>query len=152
MKRIVTSLAALAVAALLAAAPTFAQAPASNPGSEAFAKVIADASQAHWLQVSPQDAMQEIDAIQPFVLDVRNQSEWDENGHVAGAVLVPITDLAGNLDKLPADPNAPILVYCGVGTRGMYGTLYLTLLGYNNVKNISGGFTAWAAAGLPVAH
>jgi len=149
MKRFLVSLAAMA---FLVGASALAQAPASNPGADAFATVIATASQSHWLQVSPADAMQEIDAIEPFILDVRNQSEWDASGHVAGATLIPVADLPNNLDKLPQDVNTPMLVYCGVGTRGLYGTLYLTLLGYTNVKNISGGFTAWAAADLPVAN
>lgn len=149
MKRLVAILATLA---FLLALPAFAQGPAPTPGSEAFAKVITEASQAGWLQVKPEAALQQIDTIQPFLLDVRNQSEWDQNGHIAGAVLVPVTDLAANLDKLPSDMNQPILVYCAAGTRGFYGTLYLKMLGYANVKNISGGLGAWTAAGLPVAH
>ncbi|MEJ2290276.1 MAG: rhodanese-like domain-containing protein, partial [Deinococcales bacterium] len=148
MKRLV---AALATLAFLLTLPAFAQGPAPTPGSEAFAKVIAEASQSGWLQVQPQAALQQIDAIQPFLLDVRNQSEWDQNGHIDGAVLVPVTELANNLDKLPSDMNQPILVYCAAGTRGFYGMLYLKMLGYANVKNIAGGFGAWTAAGLPVA-
>ncbi|MEJ2668044.1 MAG: rhodanese-like domain-containing protein, partial [Deinococcales bacterium] len=109
MKRILTGLAALA---FLLGASALAQAPVSNPGADAFAKVITTASQSGWLQVQPAGAMQEIDAIQPFILDVRNQSEWDQSGHLAGAVLVPVTQLANNLSKLPQDLNAPILVYC----------------------------------------
>jgi rhodanese-related sulfurtransferase len=149
MKRLVAVLATLA---FLLALPAFAQGPTPNPGSEAFAKVITEASQSGWLQVQPQAALQQIDTIQPFLLDVRNQSEWDQNGHIDGAVLVPVTELASNLDKLPADMNQPILVYCAAGTRGFYGMLYLKMLGYANVKNIAGGFGAWTAAGLPVAH
>jgi rhodanese-related sulfurtransferase len=142
----------LAAVTLLASIPAFAQGPAATPGSEAFAKVIAEASQAGWLQVKPEAALQQIDAIQPFLLDVRNQSEWDQNGYIQGAVLVPITDLANSLNKLPSNLDEPILVYCAAGTRGFYGTLYLKMLGYTNVKNIAGGFGAWTSAGLPVAH
>ena len=149
MKRI---LAALAVLAVLVAAPALAQGPAPTPGSEAFAKVITEASQSGWLQVKPEAALQQIDAIQPFLLDVRNQSEWDQNGHIDGAVLIPVTQLADNLAKLPSNMDEPILVYCAAGTRGFYGTLYLKMLGYSNVKNIAGGLGAWTSAGLPVAH
>ena len=130
-----------------------ARSPRSLPAlPDAFAEVITEASRSHWLQIRPADAMQEIDSGQPFVLDVRNRSERDESGHIADAVLIPITDLANNLDKLPADADAPIFVYCAAGTRAFYGTLYLKMLGYANVKNISGGMGAWASAGLPVAH
>ncbi len=149
MRRILATLAAFAFFAVV---PAFAQGPAPTPGSEAFAKVIAEASQAGWLQVKPEAALQQIDAIQPFLLDVRNQSEWDQNGYIQGAVLVPIADLPNNLDKLPANLDEPILVYCAAGTRGFYGMLYLKMLGYTNVKNIAGGFGAWTSAGLPVAN
>ena len=149
MRRILATLAAFAFLALV---PAFAQGPAPTPGSEAFAKVIAEASQSGWLQVKPEAALQQIDAIQPFLLDVRNQSEWDQNGYIDGAVLIPVTQLADNLAKLPSNMDEPILVYCAAGTRGFYGTLYLKMLGYSNVKNISGGLGAWTSAGLPVAH
>jgi rhodanese-related sulfurtransferase len=149
MRRILATLTAFAFLASFAA---FAQGPAPTPGSEAFAKVIAEASQAGWLQVQPEAALQQIDAIQPFLLDVRNQSEWDQNGHIQGAVLVPVTELANNLAKLPSNLDDPILVYCAAGTRGFYGTLYLKMLGYSNVKNIAGGLGAWSSAGLPIAH
>lgn len=145
-------LATLAILFAFLLAPALAQGPAPTPGSEAFAKVIAEASQSGWLQVQPQAALQQIDAIQPFVLDVRNQSEWDKVGHIEGAVLIPVTDLANSLDMLPSDLNEPILVYCAAGTRGFYGALFLKMLGYGNVKNIAGGIGAWADAGLPIAH
>jgi rhodanese-related sulfurtransferase len=37
-------------------------------------------------------------------------------------------------------------VYCAVGIRGNFGLVYLKLLGYTNVRNIRGGFGAWADA------
>ncbi|MEO7705595.1 MAG: rhodanese-like domain-containing protein [Thermoflexales bacterium] len=36
-----------------------------------------------------------------------------------------------------------MIVYCGIGHRGGIVLESLTLLGYTNVKSISGGFTAW---------
>lgn len=146
MKRI-----ALALLALFLLAPALAQGPMATPASDTFGQIIAEASQAGWLQVKPDAAMQQIDAIDPFLLDVRNQSEWDADGHIAGALLVPVAQLSQNLDKLPADLTTPVIVYCGVGTRGNYGMLFLKTLGYTNVKNLAGGFTAWKDAGLPVA-
>lgn len=146
------TLATLTVLYALLLLPAFAQGPMSTPGAEAFAAVITEASQSGWLQVQPEAALQQIDAIQPFLLDVRRQTEWDQVGHLEGAVLIPVTDLATSLDKLPSDLNEPILVYCAAGTRGFYGTLYLKMLGYTNVKNIAGGIGAWVNAGLPIAH
>ena len=84
------------------------------------------------------------------MIDVRSQTEWDEQGHIPGAVLMPVTEMAAMLEQLPADLDTPIITYCAKGTRGNYALLYLRSLGYSNVKNLGGGFGAWLEAGLPV--
>ncbi len=42
------------------------------------------------------------------LVDVRQPREY-ERGHLAGAVLIPVADLAGNLEKL--DPSKPTITY-----------------------------------------
>jgi rhodanese-related sulfurtransferase len=147
MKRFIALLSGLLVISIAVA-----QAPGTTVAADVMAQVITEASQQGWLQISPENAMNQIDAIDPIVLDVRTQSEWDEKGYIPGASLIPVTELAASLDVLPGDVNAPIIVYCAKGTRGNYALLYLKSLGYANVKNLSGGFTAWVDAGLPVAN
>ena len=46
--------------------------------------------------------------------------------------------------------NAPIVTYCAVGQRGAIAMTALRLLGYINVKSLSGGFSDWVKANLPV--
>ncbi len=87
----------------------------------------------------------------PFILDVRSQKEWDENGHIEGAVLIPVNEVPANLSQLPADKAAPILVMCASGHRGAMAQMYLQFLGYTNVRNLNGGLNGWIAAQLPVA-
>ena len=86
----------------------------------------------------------------PFILDVRSQAEWDANGHIEGAVLVPVNDVPANLAQIPADKAAPILVLCASGHRGAMVQMYLQFLGYTNVRNLNGGMNGWIAAELPV--
>mgnify|MGYP000854690276 FL=1 len=86
----------------------------------------------------------------PFLLDVRSQTEWDENGHIDGALLVPVIDLPANLAQLPADKAAPIVIYCASGHRGAMAMMYLQFMGYTNVRNLAGGINGWIAAELPV--
>ena len=86
----------------------------------------------------------------PFILDVRSQAEWDANGHIDGAVLIPVTDVPANLAQLPADKAAPILVLCQSGHRGAMIAMYLRFLGYTSVRNLNGGMNAWVGAELPV--
>jgi len=86
-----------------------------------------------------------------FLLDVRRQAEWDSAGYIDGAVLVPLNDLPANLDKLPADKSAKIVVICASGHRGTPAQMYLQELGYANVRNLNGGMNGWIGAGFPVA-
>jgi rhodanese-related sulfurtransferase len=85
----------------------------------------------------------------PFLIDVRAPQEITDAGYIDGSVNIPIRDLAKNLDKLPADKNAPIITYCAVGQRGAIAMTALRLLGYTNVKSLGGGFNAWVKANLP---
>lgn len=101
--------------------------------------------------VKPENVLKELGSdTNPFVIDVREAKEITDNGYIEGAVTIPLRSLLDNLDKLPAQ-DQPIIVYCGVGHRGGMATEVLQLLGYKNVRSISGGFNAWKAAGLPVA-
>lgn len=134
--------------ALLLALPALAQ-PQHSPGTEAMAAFIAEARAADWLQIAPADALDFIDTIAPFVLDVRNPDEFAA-GHVEGAVLIPLGELDARIAELPQDLDTPMLVYCKVGIRGNFGLAYLKMLGFTNVRNIRGGIDAWTAAGLPV--
>jgi len=125
----------------------FAQ-PAHNAATEAMAAFIAEASQSAWLQIGPVEAFDFIEQVEPFLLDVRRQDEFDA-GHIDFATLIPLAELDGRISELPQNLDAPMLVYCAVGIRGNFGLAYLKFLGYTNVRNIRGGFGAWTAEGLP---
>lgn len=85
----------------------------------------------------------------PFILDVRTAEELEENGHVEGAVHIPLKELAQNVDNLPGT-DTPIVVYCGVGTRAALAGTALAGLGYTDVKVMTGGsFGGWVDAGYP---
>ncbi len=87
----------------------------------------------------------------PFLLDVRNIAEAEENGHIEGAVLIPLRELGQNLDQLP-DFNTPLIAYCGSGWRATIAMTALEALGWNDVKVMKGGsFGGWVEAGYPVA-
>ena len=82
------------------------------------------------------------------VLDVRRQGEWEE-GHVEGAVLKPLNQLLRTMDEL--DSHRPIAVHCKSGYRSSIATSLLQRAGFRQVINVTGGFDAWRAEGLPVA-
>lgn len=86
----------------------------------------------------------------PFILDVRSKEEWNANGHIEGAVSIPVVEVPANLPQLPADKAAPIMVICASGHQGAMTKMYLQFIGYTNVRNLNGGMNGWIAAELPV--
>ena len=68
-----------------------------------------------------------------------------------GAQHLWINEFVNHLADLPADKNAPIVVYCQSGYRGGIAAVMLNLLGYTNVRNLSGGLNSWVSAELPLA-
>jgi rhodanese-related sulfurtransferase len=84
-----------------------------------------------------------------FILDVREPSEVESTGHIAGSVNLPVRDLLKNLDKLPPQDHK-IVVTCASGHRGALGMMALRLLGYTDVVNLGGGIGGWAKASLPL--
>jgi rhodanese-related sulfurtransferase len=87
----------------------------------------------------------------PTIIDVRTKAEWDKDGYIEGAVNIPFSDFFANLDKVPADKAARIVVMCGSGHRGAIIMMALRLMGYTDVVNLGGGLGAWKAASMPVA-
>ena len=103
-----------------------------------------------YYNLAPAAANDQMKATKTVLIDVREPSELTANGWVEGEINIPIRTLIKNLDKLPMDKTAPILVMCGSGVRSPMGMEALQLLGYTNVKNVQGGFTAWKTANLPI--
>ena len=102
-----------------------------------------------YLNVKPATLAEELAGTAPFVLDVREVSEIEAAGYIEGAVHIPVRDLMKNLDKLPG-LDEPIVVTCASGHRGGFVLVALKMMGYTNVRNLSGGMGGWIKAELPV--
>jgi len=82
------------------------------------------------------------------VLDVRPSEEY-KNGHIAGAISMPLSELKNRLDEIPLDHE--VVAYC----RGPYCVLSaeaVTILrdAGLEVVRLRDGFHEWRLAGLPV--
>jgi len=84
-----------------------------------------------------------------FILDVRQPAEW-QAGHLPGAQHIPGGALPERLDDVPTE--RPVAVYCGSGYRSSVAASLLRRTGHRDVQHLIGGFAAWQAAELPVAH
>lgn len=77
------------------------------------------------------------------VLDVRNPDEYVA-GHVPGAVLIPLPELAARQEEIPE--GDPLFVICAVGGRSLSATKALVDAGYSAVS-VAGGTNGWAERG-----
>jgi rhodanese-related sulfurtransferase len=69
-------------------------------------------------------------------------------GEIEGTDLyIPYTDLVARAAELPADRNAPIVVYCRTGNQSVTAAQTLVELGYTNIENLVDGMTGWVASG-----
>jgi rhodanese-related sulfurtransferase len=81
-----------------------------------------------------------------FILDVRNQDEYDE-AHIEGVTLIPVDTLESRLNELPT--NRPIIVYCKAGGRSAAAAEILVNNGFTEVYDMGGGITEWIDKGYP---
>lgn len=87
----------------------------------------------------------------PLLLDVREDEEYTgELGHIAGAKLLPLRQLAARAGELDAWRQKSIVAVCRAGVRSTTAAAILTSLGFEQVCNLKGGMLAWHDQGLPV--
>ncbi|WP_455643128.1 FAD-dependent oxidoreductase [Parabacteroides sp.] len=80
-------------------------------------------------------------------IDVRTRDEY-KLGTIPGFINIPVDELREHLDELPKDK--PVVVTCAVGLRGYLAYRILVQNGFNNVRNLSGGYKTWSVATAPV--
>jgi glyoxylase-like metal-dependent hydrolase (beta-lactamase superfamily II)/rhodanese-related sulfurtransferase len=83
----------------------------------------------------------------PVVVDVREPWEYHQ-GHVPGALLMPLGQLSVRLGEL--NPEKPVAVICATGNRSQSASALLGQKGFKTVYNVVGGTTLWARSGLEI--
>ncbi|HZX87743.1 MAG TPA: rhodanese-like domain-containing protein, partial [Reyranella sp.] len=83
------------------------------------------------------------------VLDVREPNEFSGPlGHIRGATLLPLGELAQRANELPKDK--PIVAVCRAGSRSAHATAILQKAGFSDIANLPGGMLRWRAEGRGV--
>ena len=122
----------------LAYAPPFSSAkdPVNMAGYVGSNVLNGDVKVAYW-----NEAMN-ADMSRTFLLDAREPSEY-ENGHIPNAVNIPLGQIRSRLGEIPGDKE--IIVNCQVGLRSYIGVRILMQNGFDNVRNLSGGYKTYRA-------
>lgn len=99
--------------------------------------------------ISAHDLKSAIDAgPKPQVLDVRESSEYAQDGGAPGALLAPLSTDAAAAGLF--DAQKPVFVLCRSGARSVKAATILEARGFADVRVVDGGMQAWGAAGFPV--
>lgn len=83
------------------------------------------------------------------LVDVRQPVEY-EKGHLPGARLLPVGQIADRIEEL--EPDRTTIVYCAAGVRSRAAASILERAGFREVHSMEGGMNAWqglVAEGFP---
>lgn len=107
-------------------------------------------------RLSPMEVRAEVED-GALIVDTRCGEARAANGLIPGSVHVPLSVLywrldstSGHDDKALSDRDRRIILVCAHGYSSSLAAATLRDLGFSRATDLEGGFTSWAAAGLPV--
>ncbi len=80
-----------------------------------------------------------------LLLDVRTLEEY-KMGHIEGATLIPVSELANRIDEIEDYKDVPVLVYCRSGNRSITASQILIESGFKHIVNLRRGISAYQAS------
>lgn len=108
-------------------------------------------------RVGPREAYEAARAGDALLVDIRYAALRDRDGLIPGAVVVERNELEWRLDprgshRLPeaTGHDLRVVVVCNEGYASSLAAASLHQLGLHRATDLTGGFQAWRAAGLPV--
>ncbi len=113
------------------------------------AKDLVAEAQKNITMLSVADAKALLDKGGVLFIDCRESNEY-KSGHVPGAINIPRGLLEFQIGSKITEKNAQVVMYCKSGGRASLACCSIQRMGYKNVKNMDGGWQAWAKAGYPV--
>src|ERR1700684_1099307 len=111
-------------------------------------KNILDEARTTIKQIDIDEARRMIDKPGTVLVDVRESDKWRQ-GHIPQAVAIPRGFLELRIEEKVPDHKTPVILQCASVTRSLLAARTLRELGYENVYNMTGGFSAWKDRGLP---
>jgi hydroxyacylglutathione hydrolase len=100
--------------------------------------------------VTPRQAEKLVSSGEAVLVDVRDEASY-VSGHVAGALHVPLPDVAAQASAFARDGRT-VITYCSCPAEetSLAAAGRLIAEGFTDVLVLRGGIAAWAEAGLPI--
>lgn len=96
------------------------------------------------LEVDCKTVKQKLDSGADFLLlDCREKDEFD-TVNIAGAVLVPMSEIQARVGELEGHKGREVIVHCHHGGRSMRVAMWLRGQGFTQAKSMAGGIDDWA--------
>jgi molybdopterin/thiamine biosynthesis adenylyltransferase/rhodanese-related sulfurtransferase len=93
-------------------------------------------------EIEPADLAKRIQRGDDFqLIDVREEWEW-QIARLPGARLIPLGQLASQIESL--DPDREAVIYCKSGVRSLHAAYELEDAGFSRVANLAGGILRWS--------
>ncbi len=86
-----------------------------------------------------------------MLVDVREKEEY-RDGHLEGSVSIPRGFLEMRVESAIPEKSTPIIAYCAGGVRSLLAAKDMKEMGFQEVISMSGGYSAWKAAGYETAQ
>lgn len=95
-------------------------------------------------EIAPEDVL-----LDTFVAIVDLREGDRPSGEIPGSILLDRLDFEG-IERLLPRPDAPILLYCGIGEASRIAARHLAERGFTGVVSLLGGFRRWRAEDRPI--
>jgi len=103
---------------------------------------MAESHQQASRDIHPAEAEQMVAAGEVQILDVRTPVEFEQIGHIPGALLLPVDRIASAPATMRRD-DRPLLVVCEHGVRSAAAIRFLAEAGFSGLLNLAGGMSCW---------
>jgi rhodanese-related sulfurtransferase len=78
----------------------------------------------------------------PTIISVRSQADYENAGHIPGAIWLDVKTMFGQDGLVGVDPDRPVVVYCYTGQTASQVVSALNMLGYD-ASNLVFGMEGW---------
>jgi len=99
--------------------------------------------------ISANDLANQLGQSDILILDVRSPQEY-ASGHVPGAINLPHTSVASQIESLQTYKNETIVLYCKSGYRASKAEQTLADAGFKQLRHLEGDMDGWQAGNFPI--